>query len=58
MEPAVGPGAAEMKPTLMHESSSVVSPNPINPSGAGFATGATVSAMPEEVGEAAVAIGL
>jgi hypothetical protein len=42
----------------MADSKSVVIPNPISPSGAGFALGATVSAMPEEVGEAAVAIGL
>jgi hypothetical protein len=47
-----------MKPTLITDSSSVVIPNPISPSGAGFALGATDSAMPEEVGEAAVAIGL
>jgi hypothetical protein len=44
IEPAVGPGAAEMNPTLMTESSSVVSPNPISPSGAGFATNVTASA--------------
>jgi hypothetical protein len=43
---------------LMAPSKSVVMPNPISPRGAGFATGATVSAIPEEMGEAAVAIGL
>jgi hypothetical protein len=47
-----------MKPALMAPSSNVVIPNPISPSAAGFATGATDSAIPEEMGEAAVAIGL
>jgi hypothetical protein len=57
-EPAVGPGAEVMKPALMAPSKSVVMPNAINPNAAGFADGATVSAIPEETGEAAVAIGL